>query len=274
MAEDTDWQDVDLEQVDKQLKDYQDRNDRQLAKRPPKGRSIARGLPPRKDKKPTPMVETYVHFIHHPSGGELMFVGECPLKTGKGPYCAACKKVGEWKRSPDPALKKAADEMGAKWHAYLAVVYLMHPERKDLKLKEAQPEVVDVPRAIYEKLMKAYRDPQLGGNWSHPDKGYDLVFDRTGEGKNDTKYDVTLARQSTPLMNRDWLKKLPDLDAVAGQFQNDQVEALFRGEVEAPGAFPPGPESQKALPPPSTNADGTWTHPSLQGIPPAPGQTR
>lgn len=265
----TEWQDVDLEAVDQQLKGYLENQNRQRANRPPKGRSVARGLPPRKDApKPVPMIETYVHFIKHPDTGDIFAVGECPIKTGKGAFCAVCKQVSTWKRSGDPKLKALADDMAAKWHAYLAVVYLVHPEN-EVSLKTAQPEVVDVPHKIFQKLMKFYRDPHLGGNWSHPDTGFDLIFDRTGSTKNDTEYDVQLARQSSPIQNRAWLTKLPDLTAIAGQFQNAQVEAMFRGEAEAPGDFPPK-DSAPALPPvdqgqgAQPTAKGEWLPPGAK----------
>lgn len=269
-TEETEWQDVDVEAVDKQYDAYKMAGERKFARKPPMGKSVWRAAPPRKDRPPTPFKEAWVHDVNHPVTGDYMFSGECPLKSGKGTFCAACKEVSRLRKSIDKAEKERGDRLRARMHVYISAAQLAPAHgQEDFKPDEGFVPL-ELAKDAYDTLAKAFKETvAAGGNFTHPDTGYDLVFERTprkgpnGENWSDTK--VLLARAPSKLKNREWLKKLPDLEMVAGQFSNEQVTALFRGEVEAPSEFPPR-EDQKALPPAEGGSQpqpgGTWSHPS------------
>jgi hypothetical protein len=258
----TEWQETNQELVDQQYKDYQDKNNRSFAEKIPPGDSVWRGLPPRKDRPATPFQETYLHFIHHPDDlNVLVTVGVCMAKTAGKP-CKGCKWVKQLRAA---GKEEHAKRDGAKWHGYMGALRL-----DGEKAKEEKPKILELPHGVYQKLNRLFKETvAMGGDFTHPDKGYDLVFSRTGKDLN-TKYDVLPARAVSPLRRRDALKALPDLLQAANQMMEDgKLQDLLDGKAEAPGDFPPRDPNQKALPPapgqPAQNADGTWSHPSLPG---------
>lgn len=277
-SDDTEWQDVDMGVVDAQADEVKKAGERRFARKVPMGRSVWRAAPPRKDRPATPFKVVWVHEIRHPQTDEFLFSGECPLKSGKGSACAACAEASRRARTAVTAKdKEAAKKFRARQKPFMNAGQIAPAVGQE----DFKPDEGFVPLELawdcYKTLNDAFHETlAAGGNFTHPDTGRELVFERTPKtGPNGEKWSdtvVKLAVQQTPLRKREWLKKIPDLELVAGDFSNAQVEALLRGEVEAPGQFPPGPEGQKALPPAAeTNAGGTWSHPSLAGIPPAPG---
>jgi hypothetical protein len=257
--QETGWREVDPALVEKQFKEYQEKNSRQMSEKFPKGRSVQRCLPPRADRPATPFEETWLHFIHKPDPdgeGDLVTVGECALKTGKGTECAGCKWV-KWLKA-NGFLDQAKNDV-AKWHAFASFL------RLDAEKPSAEePKVIDVPHGVFQKLNRMFTEKvAMGGDFTHPEKGFDLVVNRDGEGLN-TKYDVVPARAISPLRRTEVLKKLPDLKAVAGSMDQGMLKALLNGG-EGAGEVAPAAEPAKQLeaaPEGSQpTAGGTWTHP-------------
>jgi hypothetical protein len=268
-SEETEWQDVDVQKVDEQFSTWKKAGERQFARKPPMGRSVWRAAPPRKDRSATPFKEAWIHEIYHPVTGDFMFSGECPVKSGKGTFCTVCSESSRLRKTGKPADKERAKELRAKMKMFISAAQLMPAEgQEDFKPNEG---FVPLELAIdaYKTLQEAFHETvAAGGNFTHPDTGLDLVFVRTpkkgpnGENWSDTT--VKLAAKSTPLKTREWLKKLPDLELVAGQFNNEQAAALFRGEDAPASDLPPGdaPKQLEAAPEGSQpTAGGTWTHP-------------
>jgi hypothetical protein len=256
----TEWQETNQELVDQQYQDYQNKNNRSFAEKVPQGTSVWRILPPRKDRPATPIQETYLHYIHHPDDlNVLVTVGVCAAKV-YGKPCKGCRWV---KQLRSQGKEEHAKRDAAKWHGYAGAVRLDSKDAKDEK-----PKILELSHGVYQKLNRLFKETvAMGGDFSHPDKGYDLVFTREGKDLN-TKYDVLPARATSPLKRREALKSLPDLLTAANQMMEDgKLQDLIDGKAEAPGDFPPRDPDQKALPPgpgqPAQNADGTWTHPSL-----------
>lgn len=267
--EDTEWQDVDVKKVDEQYSTWKSAGERKFARKPPMGRSVWRAAPPRKDRDPTPFKEAWVHEIYHPVTGDFVLSGECPIKSGKGPVCTVCAENSRLRKTGNAADKERAKNLRAKMKMFMSAAQLAAAEgQEDFKPDEG---FVPLELAIdaYKTLQEAFHETvAAGGNFTHPDTGLDLVFVRTpkkgpnGESWSDTT--VKLAAKSTPLKNREWLKKLPDLELVAGQFNNEQAAALFRGDVPAGEVAPGDAPKQLAEATPAgaqPTAGGTWLPP-------------
>ena len=61
------------------------------------------------------------------------------------------------------------------------------------------PVILAFGKTIYDALMALRLDEDSGGDFTHPDTGFDITIERKGTGKMDTEYTVRPARRSTAL---------------------------------------------------------------------------
>lgn len=177
--------------------------------------------PPIGGKSPFLIVPT--HFIHPPGSSKpVMFA--CPNKVASQ-RCPACEMSDKLRRSANPADHERAKDFFANRRIYCAVINRANPE--------VGPLVLGISKGVHEDLIKLRKNPDWGGDFTHPEVGFDIVINRKGSGKKDTKYSVSPKRQS-PLGYLGWLETLPNLNALAAVMSYEQIMSKLSGQADAP----------------------------------------
>jgi hypothetical protein len=173
------------------------------------GRSLVRILPPRAGET-SPFRVVRQHFIK-PAGNGSPVVFVCPRVASKG-RCPACEQAAKLRATGLKIDRDRAWELMPKMRVFANVI-----DRNDM---DAGPKVLGFGKMIYEELVDLRQDPDSGGDFTHPEKGYDIIITRKGTGKNDTSYSVKLARSASPITDDDeeaslWYESMENLDQFA-----------------------------------------------------------
>ncbi len=187
------------------------------------GRNIFRVVPPMKGGK---LFKIYFqHFVDRPDGTKAGFA--CPSRTNAAgkpcPACAHAKKLQDSGNALDMDLAKRF------WPKQRVLVNVI--DRAD---PEAGCKVLGITKGTFEKIRKLRESEELGGDFSHPIKGYDLCIDRTGTGLQ-TEYTVVASRNNSVLGPDDetmgtWIKEQNDLEPLAAPLAEAAIRTLCSGE--------------------------------------------
>ena len=193
------------------------------------GRNVVRILPPLRGKD-SPFRVTYQHYIETAEG---KWVFTCPRLEAKQ-RCPVCEHAQKMKKSVNPADRDAAYDMLPKRRVFCLVINRAEPEKG--------PVVLAFGKTIHEPLVKLRQDEDAGGDFTHPTHGMDVIIDREGTGKTDTKYDVNLARRSSPIHPdaatvAQWADMMPDLDDFAKLPGSDELNERM-AKVFGPDSVP------------------------------------
>jgi hypothetical protein len=186
------------------------------------GRTVVRILPPPVGRK-SPFRVIYQHYYRPPAAtGPVVFA--CPRMETKGQkVCPVCQEGERYKRSGNPADREKAFELFPTRRVFCNAV--------DRKNPDAGPRVLVFGKMIHEALIALRRDEDAGGDFTHPLYGFDIVIEREGTGKQDTKYRVLPARKQTPLGNEAWLDQQHDLERFAVVRGTEELSAILSGET-------------------------------------------
>jgi hypothetical protein len=194
-----------------------------------KGENAIRILPPTWDGAKHYGMDIYTHFSVGPDKATVL----CPFKMAeqKCPVCEA-RALAE-KRGDEEMVKDLRPSKRV-------LVWVI--DRKD---EDKGPLVWGMPWTLDRDITKVSRDRMTGKFYfvDHPEEGFDIYFDKDGEGIG-TKYTgVVLARRATTV-DEDWIKfvqnhPLPDTLLVRDY---DEIKDLFDGgKAAAPEADAPRP---------------------------------
>jgi hypothetical protein len=301
-AAETEWEEADAAAVAADYSAYEEeaaeRKARGLVVKPPEGKSTWRNLPPIKGRK----IWYYRAWSHNVNNKNLeaaitLFaalpqahrlelardfgvadisassLGDgyratlCESKMNDGP-CLDCKIVSalyKISRVSD-ALKHAADiasEIKSKEEYFVAAVRVDDPKEMGMG-----PKILQLPGGVFEKMNKIFfratTEEELGGDFTHPDRGYNVIIDRVvtmgpdkkpimvtlknGKTIPKTEYQVTAGRSQSKIKDPSWLKQLPDLTKA----REPGNEAATRNALEgarpaAPAQALPGREPAKQI---------------------------
>lgn len=191
------------------------------------GRNVIRILPPRMGKT-SPFRTIFQHYLRVPGASGPMVIN-C-LRMEAKQLCPVCVRADKLKASGNPADRDAAWDLFAKRRVFANVIDRKAPDRGVL--------IVGFGKQIHEQLVALRRDEEAGGDFSHPVRGFDVVVERTGSGKTDTKYKVRPVMKITPLsvdavQAEEWLAALHNLDAEAALMSAEKIaESMAGGERE------------------------------------------
>jgi hypothetical protein len=194
------------------------------------GRNVIRILPPLRGKN-SPFRTTYQHYIDTADG---KWVFTCPRVEAKK-RCPVCERAQAMRASGNPADREQAYDLLPKRRVFCSVINRAEPDKG--------PMVLGFGKTIHEQLVALRRDEDTGGDFTHPTNGIDVVIDRAGSGKTDTRYTVNLARRTSPIHSdaaqvAAWADAMPDLDNFARLPSDEELlekmEAVF-----GPGASQP-----------------------------------
>ena len=189
------------------------------------GRNVVRILPPLPGQR-SPFVRIWQHFLKDAEGNTVVF--ECPQRgkpSHEAQRCPACAEAERLDKSPNPVDKKRARDLWPSRRVFANAI-----DRGD---EDAGVKLLAVGKTIHEELLNIAKDPEAGGNFTHPVTGFDIVITRTGTGM-DTRYKVTAARSNSPLSDDpdevdEWLDDAHDLNEVARVLTLDEIRAAVTG---------------------------------------------
>lgn len=168
------------------------------------GKNKIRVLPPPPGQA-KPWIITYEHRVEVP-GSKRPVTFCCPRVMAKQ-VCPMCQKADELSRSGNPADVDRAADLRPRMRAYMNIIDRREPEKG--------VQIYAAGKTVIESMAKIRKDEDIGGNFTHPTEGFDLIIERTGTSKNDTEYSVFPSKQVTPLAPPDELDAIredaPDL---------------------------------------------------------------
>lgn len=189
--------------------------------KPKEGKNTVRILPPW-SKEGVWYKETVMHYGFKTEGGKekgfaclKMFDKDCPI----------CDKVESLKQEGAEG-KELADRIRPRMKYYANV----------LDYKTGKVMIWGFSAKTLGTLL-SYSADQDYGDISHPEKGFDVIIERTGTGKNDTRYDIRCRPKPSALPDDiDWAEQMNDLDTeVAEEPDEDKLEEAlerFGGETK------------------------------------------
>lgn len=200
------------------------------------GRNVVRVLPPPMGKR-SPFRTIYQHFISSPTG-PIVFV--CPRLEQKQP-CPACQKAEELRGARNEEDQRLANELFARRRVFCNVIDRAEPEKG--------PKVLGFGKTVHEQLIALREDEDAGGEFTHPLSGFDIIIERAGTGKNDTKYSVRPARNSSQLHDegsvmQTWIDTQRNLDQFARVPSWDELRDMMAGKKRERDEAPPRRELQ------------------------------
>src|SRR5262252_5235804 len=195
-----------------------------------KGENAIRILPPTWDGARHYGLDVFVHFGVGPDKASVV----CPYRTAEPP-CPICEARARAARQNDEELVKELRS------TQRVLVWLI--DRKD---EDKGPVLWGMPWTLDKEISKVSKDRTTGKFYSvdNPEEGYDIYFDRDGEGML-TKYTgVQLARRATSVDQDhvDYVAEHPLPETLLVR-DYEEIKALFEGasppaEEEAPAPRP------------------------------------
>ncbi len=205
------------------------------------GDNRARFLPPPPGVK-SPFRIVHEHGINLPDGNFVSFA--CPRRMAKK-ACIVCTKADQLKGSGNPADYDRAKELFPRKRVYANVV-----DRND---EGAGVKLLAFGKTIHDDLVSIRKDQDFGGDFTHPETGFDIKIMRKGTTRKDTEYKCKPTRQS-PLGNMDWLDQQHDLSVFARVLTEEQIRERL-GATKGGGE---GQSQSKPEPEPATVVDSTF----------------
>lgn len=180
------------------------------------GENVIRILPPPVGKN-TPFVLVHQHRIEM-DGLKFPMKFPCPRVHAKM-ACKYCAEAERLKATGNPIDRDAAYKMLPKLKGFAAVI-----DRND---EAAGPKILEFGKTIHQGFENVRKSKRLGGDFTDPEKGFDLIIMRSGTTMNDTEYQVLPDRQSSPLGDMAWLEPevQPDLERFSRVMTDEEIEA-------------------------------------------------
>ena len=174
------------------------------------GRNVVRFLP-MAPGMPSPFLVVWQHFV---KTDDKPIVFPCPWRMEQS-RCPICDEGNRLSRTGNPADKDAARNLWPSMRVFANAI-----DRSDM---EAGPKVVAMPRTVYEELISIRTDADAGGDFTHPENGFDIIIERTGTGLS-TRYRVSTARSNSAIEDMEWISQQHDLSRFAVMPTREAVE--------------------------------------------------
>lgn len=178
------------------------------------GKNVVRFMPPPLGLN-SPFKVVSQHYVKNPTGSPVVFA--CPRVMEKR-FCPVCNKANSYKASGNAADKKAAGELYAKRRIFANVI-----DRSD---PDSGPKILAFGKMIQQALVKIRKNEDIGGDYTDPTDGFDIIIERTGQGLN-TSYSVLPARRESPLGDMEWIGQQHDLQRYAEVPTDEELQEML-----------------------------------------------
>lgn len=180
------------------------------------GRNLVRFLPALADWD-SPFMIIPEHYVRI---GEKTHNFACPRATMKR-ACPVCEKANELYQTGHDRDQKAAQKLFVKKQVYANII--------DRKNEDKGPQVFKFGKTIWDGLKEIREDPDVGGDFTNPKTGFDIIIKRKGTGIK-TEYKV-LPGKSRKLGNMDWINEQPAQRRII-VLESEQISGLLSGGNE------------------------------------------
>lgn len=199
------WGSLDTSAVLKQREEAEKQKGSGMFFKVEEGRAKLRFLPPRIGEV-TIFSVAFQHYGRFP-GMQKARSFNCVLKMDPGGKrrCPGCEYVAQL-RGGSFRDQEEADELSARMRVYSNIVNRAEENKG--------PQIYAFGETVYKKLIAMLEDPDVGGNFSDPENGFDIVITREGKDKNSTKYDVLRAKSDSPLGDFSWIDQMANLSTL------------------------------------------------------------
>ncbi len=185
------------------------------------GRNVVRFIPALPGTKAFLMV--HEHQINLPNGDYVSFA--CPRLMDKK-QCMVCRKADKLKTTGNPADYDKAKSLFPRRRIYANVI-----DRRD---EETGPKVFAFGKKVWEQLKVLRSDEDVGGDFTHPEEGFDVIINRVGTGMTDTEYTVIPGRTS-PLGDLEWIDQQGSLARFAAILSEEEMRKRLGGKDKKEG---------------------------------------
>jgi len=206
------------------------------------GSNRVRFLPPPVGRR-SPFVTVFQHFIRF-DGIDRPFVFNCPRMMERKP-CPACIKADKLRQRGNRGDLEEADGLWPGRRVFANVI--------NRKNEDSGPVILGFGKTIHESLLALRMNPDAGGDFTHPIHGFDVIIERKGSGKNDTRYIINGARMATPLGNLEWINTQPNIAELAKVLTAQEIIEAMRKHQE--NAAEAAAQAQTQAAPASSFAD-------------------
>lgn len=157
----------------------------------------------------TPDGDFYVKVLSHYGVSPLnpKIPVTCPKTKNPKARCPVCDKIAELKATGNAADLSLANKLKVSARYPMNVVPRTGPDKGKVVVYTA-------PKTIVDKIIALTENPEYD-DVNNAEEGTDLTFSKLGEGKDNTKYDVTPSRVNSPISED------PDemADLLSGQYE-------------------------------------------------------
>ena len=167
----------------------------------PNGRTTVRFLPGTGGER-TPFTCVYSHWFTMPGGMRRAITCNLRLTGDPCPICDRLREINDG--------GTAADLRGAEDAKASAAYYARGIIRG---MEELGAQAVRLTPGLYSDMKQMFDNPALGGDFSHPTGGFDVLVVRMKKGDS-SKYSATASTVVTPL-SKEKPSRLPDLSKFA-----------------------------------------------------------
>ncbi len=188
------------------------------------GKTVLRMFPPRVDQK-KPWIRVWEHYVDISSERTVQFV--CPRVTAKL-RCRVCDKAKMMMASSNPLDRERGEDLLPQAQMYANVINRAAPH-DGVKIMRFSGGIL--------KTLQTIRDPAQGAgvNFTHPITGYDLIINRTGTTKKDTRYAVMLDGKQSMLgddlaATNELLRQMHDLNELNSLLSDEDIQRKLAGE--------------------------------------------
>lgn len=186
------------------------------------GINVLRILPPLEGET-SAFAITFQHFIKLPGMKESVSFN-CPRRMNNTP-CPACSKADALKATGNQSDYEAAKEFFPNYRVFCRVI-----DRND---ENAGPKILPITKTVHEALVAIRNDVRAGGDFTHPEDGFDIIIEREGTSRDDTKYSVRAARDESPIGTEEqvdeWFEMMPDLKSRALVQGSREIRKMLLG---------------------------------------------
>jgi|6_EtaG_2_1085325.scaffolds.fasta_scaffold108070_2 hypothetical protein len=174
------------------------------------GRNVVRFLP-MTDEMPSPFQVIWQHFVQT---DDKPIVFPCPWRMDQQ-RCPICDEGNRLSRTGNSTDRDSARRLWPSMRVFANVI--------SRAAMEGGPKILAMPRTVYEELISIRTDSDAGGDFTHPESGFDIIIERTGTGLS-TRYRVSTARTDSKLENMEWIEQQHDLARFAALPTRDMME--------------------------------------------------
>lgn len=180
------------------------------------------------------------HFIKNDKG-EIVAVYICNSRTF-GKTCEVCDSMRDALRS---AATEEMRDMIKDWGASsLTLVNMIHRDGKDGE----KPMLFGLPTSVFDDIFKIAEEYWRENQVMIQDlkEGLDLIIERSGNGKNNTKYTVMVAPKSKPV-DPSVMDRVVDIDEYVKQASEQGLQRALSEINRARGILPSSAERKPAV---------------------------